>query len=318
MQAFAGFGPNNFFDPIDNTDTGADRLIYYYDQLGRETFVQVTNTSDSFVTIHVQVFEVDEFCNEIDFFLDLTPAQTVVLDMAALPGSPDLTDSYGIVGVTVVDSEFSNAIIGSFRIIDSEGYEYRTNAASTEGEFEFTPGEFWNVLNFNNVNDPAFSDVVGITYVALPSGNIYASPGVGTQFGTGAEDQILIFDHAENFNSCSPVTFACDPVLINRGIDNSVPNTQGFDRICNTSKLEGDATPVDSGWLLLPFIGNICIDPAVEAGGTAGDGSCLYPTYFVGYLGLNNGDGTGSMDSWISEPDFIEIINGGPIAAEAE
>lgn len=318
MQAFAGFGPNNFFDPIDNTDTGANRLIYYYDQLGRETFVQVTNTSDSFVTIHVQVFEADDFCNEIDFFLDLTPAQTVVLDMANLPGSPDLTDSYGIVGVTVFESEFSNAIIGSFRIIDSEGYEYRTNAASTEGEFEFTPGEFWNVLNFNNVNDPAFSDVVGITYVALPDGNIYASPGVGTQFGTGGEDQILIFDHAENFNSCSPVTFACDPVLINRGIDNSVPNTQGFERICNTSKLEGDATPVDSGWLLLPFIGNICIDPAVEAGGTAGDGSCLYPTYFVGYLGLNNGDGTGSMDSWISEPDFIEIINGGPIAAEAE
>ena len=58
MQAFAG-SLNNFYDPIDNTDTGADRLIYYYDQLGRETFVQVTNTSDSFLSIHVQVFEAD-------------------------------------------------------------------------------------------------------------------------------------------------------------------------------------------------------------------------------------------------------------------
>jgi len=309
MQAFAGSSLNNFYDPIDNTDTGADRLIYYYDQLGRETFVQVTNTSDSFVEIHVQVFEADDFCNEIDFLYNLTPGETVVFDMANLPGSPDLTDSYGIVGITVLDSEFSSPLIGSFRIIDSEGYEYRTNAASTEGEFEFTPGEFWNALNFNNVNDPAFSDVVGITYVSLPDGNIYASPGVGTQFGTGGEDQILIFDHQENLNSCSPVTFACDPTLINRGIDNSVPNTQGFDRICNTSKLEGDDLPVDSGWLLLPFIGNICLDDAVSGGGTGSfEGECAFPTYFVGFLGLNNGDGTGSMDSWISEPDFLEIV----------
>lgn len=309
MQAFAG-SVNNFYDPIDNTDTGANRLIYYYDQLGRETFVQVTNTSDSFVSIHVQVFEADDFCNEVDFIYDLTPAQTVVFDVANLPGSPDLTDSYGFVAVTVLDSEFSNPLIGSFRIIDSEGYEYRTNAASSEGEFEFTPGEFWNVLNFNNVNDPAFSDVVGITYVALPDGNVYASPGVGTQFGTGSSsEQVLIFDHQENFNSCSPVTFACDPTLINRGIDNSVPNTQGFDRICNTSKLEGDAEPVDSGWLLLPFVGNLCLDPAVSGGsGTGDDFICAFPTYFVGFLGLNNGDGTGSMDSWISEPGFLEII----------
>ena len=169
------------------------------------------------------------------------------------------------------------------------------------------------------MNDPAFSDVVGITYVDLPNRNIYASPGVGTQFGTGS-DQVLIFDHDEFFNSCSPVVFACDPVSINRGIDNSVPNTQGFARICNTSKLEGNAFPVDSGWLLLPFIGHICVDPLVSASGTGSFvGECNYPTYFVGFLGLNNGDGTGSMDSWISEPDFFDRgPNDGPIALTAE
>lgn len=318
MQAFAGNSLNNFYDPIDNTDTGANRLIYYYDQLGRETFIQVTNTSDEFLDIHVQVFEADEFCNEINFDDFLTPGETVVYDMAALPGFPDLTDSYGFVSITLdTTSEFvSGALIGSFRIIDSEGYEYRTNAASSDNhpfQFDpFIPGEFENALNFNNVNDPAFSDVVGITYVDLLDGrNVYASPGVGTQFGAiGSGDQNLIFDHAENFNSCSPVTFACDPDSINLGIDNSVPNTQGFARICNTSKLEGDALPVDSGWLLLPFIGNICVDPLVTGGGGTGsfEGQCDFPTYFVGFLGLNNGDGTGSMDSWLSDPIFADIL----------
>ena len=120
MQAFAGLGQNNFYDPIDNTDTGADRLIYYYDQLGRQTFIQVTNTSDSFATIHVQVFEADDFCNEVDFFVELTPGQTVVFDMTDLPGNPDLADSYGFVGITLLSGDFG-AIIGSFRIKDTQG-----------------------------------------------------------------------------------------------------------------------------------------------------------------------------------------------------
>ena len=309
MQAFAG--AQQFFDPIDNTDSGANRLIYYYDQLGRETFIQVTNTSDDFLSIHVQVFAADADCRHDDFVLPLTPAQTVVLDMAALPGGINLTDSYGFVAVTVLEG-LSNSLIGSFRVIDSEGYEYRTNAASSDfGDIisPFVPFEIENVLNFNNVNDPAFSDVVGIPYAVLNDGNVYASPGLASQFGSAnLDEQVLIFDHNEDFNSCDPVLFACDPVSFNRGIDNSVPNTQGFSNICNTSKLEGDALPVDSGWLLLPFIGNICADPVVNASGTASfDGECGVPTYFVGFLGLNNGDGTGSMDSWISDPGFLDI-----------
>ncbi|MEZ4548465.1 MAG: hypothetical protein R3B51_12465 [Thermodesulfobacteriota bacterium] len=316
MQAFAG-SLNNFYDPIDNTDTGADRLIYYYDQLGRETFVQVTNTSDSFLSIHVQVFEADQFCNEVDFDDLLTPGETVVYDMAALPGNPDLTDSYGFVAITLdtTDSFVSGALIGSFRIIDSEGYEYRTNAASSDvGEQDpFIPGQFENALNFNNVNDPAFADVVGITYVDLLDGrNVYASPGVGTQFGAiGSGDQNLIFDHAENFNSCSPVTFACDPDSINLGIDNSVPNTQGFARICNTSKLEGDALPVDSGWLLLPFIGNICVDPlvAVAAPAASKASAIIRLTSLASSVSTTEPDGIRRF--LLSDPIFLSIAQAG-------
>jgi hypothetical protein len=52
----------------------------------------------------------------------------------------------------------------------------------------------------------------------------------------------------------------------------------------------------------MPFIDYVCIDP---------DGTpeqCSEEVFgiddeqikFVGFLGLNNGDGTGSMDSWMS------------------
>ena len=308
MQAFAG-GPI-FIDPVDNTDTGTDRLIYYYDQLGRETFIQVTNTSDADLTIHVQIFEADQFCNEVDFDDVLTGGQTKVYDMADIPGGSDLTDSYGFVAITLDTTVpfVSGALIGSFRIIDSEGYEYRTNAASSDyiGEDPLLPFMFDNVLNFNNVNGNAFSDVVGITYVDLLDGrNVFADPSIISVFGgIGAGEQNLIFDHDEVFNSCSPVAFACAPDAINLGIDNSVPNTQGFARICNTNKLEGDLEPVDSGWLLLPYQGSFCIG----SGTSDNPDECDLPTYFVGFLGLNNGDGTGSMDSWLTDPIFADLL----------
>ncbi len=219
----------------------------------------------------------------------------------------------------VSSNDFAGPLIGMFRIIDKAGYEYRTNAANTEslfnglrigvGQGSFIENELWNVLNFNAVTDNNLSDVVGITYVALPDGNTYASPFVGTQFGgIDAFDQNLIFDDDENFNSCSPTFFTCDntkPTELNKGIDHSVPNSRGADEICATSKLDGDSVvgTTDSGWLLLGFDGNFCFDVAVS--GDPADGQCEFPTYFAGFLGLNNGDGTGTMDSWISVSELI-------------
>ena len=83
-SSYAGLG---LTDPIDQTDTGGSRLIYYYDELGRHTLIQVTNTSDQGVGIHVQVYSANEQCAEVDFPDCLTPGQTTVYDMEALPGS---------------------------------------------------------------------------------------------------------------------------------------------------------------------------------------------------------------------------------------
>ena len=62
-QANAGITVENSFGTgqrlIDQTDMGAERLVYYVDTRERESFVQVTNTSSSGVKIHVQLFDVN-------------------------------------------------------------------------------------------------------------------------------------------------------------------------------------------------------------------------------------------------------------------
>lgn len=310
MQAKAG----EAFDPIDQTDTGSDRLIYYYDTVGRQTLIQVTNTSDEFVGIHVQVFNAANSCEEFDFYTCLTPGQTGVFDPEALPEGPDLTDSNGFVAISIANVDGCSAVplslIGMFRIIDDNGYEYRTNAAWSEDPLAFDA--FDNVLNFNDVNGNNLSDVVGITYVIENFDQVSASPFIGTTFGTVDFPQILIWDELEQPTSCSPTTFTCDnnsinsavAGYINKGIDNSIPNSQGFPRICNSSRLSGAAFgPVDAGWLYLPFWDYVCIDPD----GTPENCEFDDDIRFVGFLGLNNGDGTGSMDSWMSA-DFSPIL----------
>lgn len=296
MQAMAGdFG----FDPIDQTDTGVDRLIYYYDTVGRQTYIQVTNTSDEFVGIHVQAFEAEDGCRETDFFWCLTPGDTEIWNVEALPSTADLSESNGFISVSLdpfIDcGSVNNALIGMFRIIDDLGYEYRTNAASSEDFTAFSSD--YNVLNFNDVNGNNLSDVVGITYIAVDTNQVFASPLIGSLFGNFDFPQIFIFDDNENPTSCSPTLFTCSDIPgaeINKGIDNSIPNSQDFSLICNTSKLDGNLEPVDSGWLFLPFINFVCF----QADGDPAE--CPEEPFFVGFLGINNGDGTGSMDSWIS------------------
>lgn len=295
MQAKAGLGRT---EPIDQTDTGANRLVYYYDEVGRHTYIQLTNTSDELACVHVQVFQAESGCNEVDFDDCLSAGDTNVYDMENLPGSPILSDSNGFVAVSLTDGpDFS--LIGMFRIIDDNGFEYRTNAAGSEDPLAFE--ELYNILNFNDVTGNNLSDVVGITYVGLSQGQVYASPFVGTVFGNITEgSQNLIFDEFEDFNSCSPALFTCDNNnsgfggYINRGIDNSIPNSQSFPILCNTTKLSADNS---AGWVFMPFVTFLCGDGFVC---DLTDGDPLFDVFFVGFLGLNNGDGTGSMDSWMS------------------
>jgi len=335
MQAMAGGGGGGLMPLIDQTDTGVDRLVYYWDSRDRDSFLQLTNTSSSTIVVHVQVFDVNDvvsICNEVDFDDVYTAGDTHVYDVedmvsncdadgGAAGANPncgsaqnsDFSDSYGFVVIsysfTYDGPDAHYAMIGMFRIIDGPGgYEYRANAA---GEDFFAEETVDFVLNFNDVDGNDLSDVVGIVYTEVGDDTVFADPGLGLQLGSlgGAlGPQNLIFDESEGQTSCSPTVFSCQVGNLNKGIDNSIPNSrQQVNRICNTSVLSDSN---DAGWLYLPAISWVCTTP----GFVDTDGTCLneFDMFFASFLGLNNNNGTGSMDSWLAKryyDNFVDMID---------
>ena len=325
IQANAGHGSpatTELDKIIDQTDKGALRLVYFIDRRDRETFLQVTNTSAFGINIHVQVFDVNnEFinpCEECDFNDMLTPMDTHVYNaeefttnMGGVPQCVIPDGHYGFVVISFDSFKGVNAgpcgdntadcivqggpLIGMFRIIDEAGYEYRTNAAGKRiDEFRdhLASEDVFSLVNFNLANGNNLSDLVGITFFEIDHRRVGAAPQVNASFGL--VDPILIYDQVEVASSCSPTFFSCMPGNLDKAIDNSLPNSKGQgNRICSTNRLSTNT----SGWLHMPFSGFVCQNPF---GG--GDGVCDFPfenhIFFVGFRGLNNGDGTGGMDSW--------------------
>ena len=152
INVYAG-GPEDV--DIPGTDDPEEELLAYYDLRDRQSFVQVTNRSDENpLCIHVQVFQQDRGCDELDFNDVLTANDTVIYDLdnmlrndgSAVPINLQ-DDSYGYVAVSSLDcvdgSDGDDDLIGNFRIIDDSGYEYRMNMISE--------------------SDPDFIDIDGLT-----------------------------------------------------------------------------------------------------------------------------------------------------------
>ncbi len=296
---------------LDQTDQVSDDLVYFWDmRMARQTYIQVTNLSPFDADVHVQIFNVTSpvtVCEETNFNDRFTAGDTHVYDLGNLVSNndadglggvglsapaADLEEGYGLFVISSNSRGLINTqLIGMFRIIDGDSdFEYRTNAA---GEPLSVSEYFWDygVLNFNNVDGANLSDVVGLVYRRVDDFSVTASPLIQAVFGdvtgdvTDPSPQIHIFDQFESPTSCSPTTFACAPAQLDKGIDNFHPNSKGeVNRICNDS--------VDVGWLFMPFERFNCFDESPVTG------ICESDMYFVGFLGLNNGDGTGSMDSW--------------------
>jgi len=200
MQAKAGLG----IPIIDQTDTGVNRLVAFYDTRDRDTLIQVTNTSSAKVNIHVQLFDVAgvvQECEECNVDDMLTPHDTHVYDIenlvtnsGSVPFCTGLAQdsTYGFMVISTV-GEQTDALIGMFRIIDEAGYEYRTNAAGTE-DLLFSDDSVDQVVNFSAANGNILSDLVGITYDSLGTDSVIAGPGISTTFGDNV-DEILIYDH---------------------------------------------------------------------------------------------------------------------------
>jgi len=277
IKSWAGFS-----EDIAETDAASFQLYSFWDLRDRESFVQVTNTGGGPVTVHVQIFNVAENCDEVDFYDDYTPQDTHVYNLRALTrnnGAPlniSVPDNgYGLMVVTVVTgvggiSINDPVLIGNFRVIDDSGYEYRTNSA---GFLESSGNDVFSI-NFNNLNGANASDVVGILVEDAGTGDTEV-----VLSGTAITFDANIFDEFENVISCGDFTFACADGQFDVGINDVYPATKGGPEICN-----GNTDTI--GFLSLDLVAE-----DVPGGSRASD-------IFVGFVGLNNGDGTGSMDSW--------------------
>jgi hypothetical protein len=301
-----------FMPIIDQTDTGANRIVAYWDTRGRDTFIQLTNTSDKKINYHVQVFDIDsifEECEPCNFDDMLSRFDTHVydienivtnsipsLDIPSVPRCEGIAaPSYGVMVISV-ETPQEYALIGTFRIIDEAGYEYRTNAVGTEDDSLYPINSRDMIVNFSSANGNNLSDLVGIVYLDLDDRNVLLHPGVQAQFGNNT-DQILIYDQIETFESCGTEIFSCAVGNLNKGIDNALPNSKGqLNRVCGTTILNSNS----AGWLDMNFNRFIC---TAAAGGNDVDFRCPETPHFVGFIGLNNGDGTGSMDSWWERED---------------
>ncbi len=279
-----------------DTDAAGYQLFYYWDLRDRESFLQVTNTDSSPVTVHVQLFDVGGGCGEFDFYDTFTPHDTHIYQVSNLTrndGSPlsppQLGGGYGFAVVSVVTGVGGTVrnhpvLTGNFRIVDNVGrFEYRTNAASfvdTEPMLAYT-------FEFNNGDAASLADVVGIAVAQAGVGqtNVTAL----SQLDVNALFEVTLVDENENEISCGKTVFAClkpsdavaQAVLSATGASNI-----GFDFGINQS-IPASRGEEDTLCLGSDPRGVLRLEPLGVGG-----------NFFVGFIGLNNGNGTGSMESW--------------------
>lgn len=263
--------------PLAETDTDNYQLYSFFDLRERVSFVQVTNVGSA-ATLHVQIFDVSNLCNENNFSDAYTANDTHVYDMRDIQSNDgtgsgfELPDgAYGIVVVTVTQgigqpADINGSIIGNFRVIDNSGYEYRTNSQSPSSIVSFEDGGVYT-FNFNRVSDINFSDVVGITLNNITSNEV-------TTAGSSITFETTLFNNNEVAFSCSDTTFSCTADTFECGINEAIPHSRDKGLTCPSNN-------ISEGFVRLEIIS----EESIEA--------------FAGYIGINTGNNSrGSMDSF--------------------
>jgi len=332
IQAFSG---NDFALEFPETDTSEDKLLAFFDLRDRETYIQITNTGNDLnpdggfrtgnLTLHIQIFNVDDNCNENNFFDVYTPADTHIYNMRDIVtnnGSPSGVvlpeNAYGIVSVGVIEAdgtdfdEPTDSLIGNVRILDDTGYEYRTNITSDTIEGPKGPSPREVTFNFNTEGGVTLSDVVGINYTKGDDdddGEIAAADILDINTGWSVD----IYNNNEVAQSCRNIIFACvdqdNPLLeelleevasgggdsddddfgasvasFEYGINNAIPHSRGSELLCP---------------------GNITSEGFVNMKLETRASQFPDNIFFIGYIGLNNGNGRGSFDSfWYQNKTF--------------
>ena len=334
FNAFADDDDDSCNAYVGSTDGDPYQLYAFFDLRERESFVQITNLDNqpgfggagSDVTIHIQIFNVNDSCNENNFFDTLTPKDTHIYNMRDIQtnnGAPSgvvlPSDAYGIVVISLISPLSGNIfitetspLVGNFRIADNLGYEYRTNMA---GVFQASDQEVlpngengYYSFNFNQIGNVTLSDVVGISVGVINTDDDGINLANITENFTVID--VDLYNNNEVPFSCRNIIFSCvdqdNPRLeellevaadegasasvasFEYGINETIPHSKGGELLCPNNV-------IGEGHALLTVL-------------FQSDESFNGP-FFVGYVGLNNGDGRGSMDSFWA-PNFTIDLDG--------
>ena len=299
-----------------NTDASDDSMFGFFDLRERETFIQITNvdTTAPGNNIHIQIFDVSNNCNENNFFDFYTVNDTHVYNLRDIVTN-DGNDSGvvlpdGAYGVFVASSEGSNSsnsldkeITGNLRILDNNGYEYRTNLqgeddSSNDISFLSTFATF----NFNSESGVILSDIVGIPFD--DDGDDPTEQLIANVLDIWDNLDVDIYNLNEIPFSCRNVVFACvnqEHPLYEELLE-EVANTGGSSSVASFEYGINEAIPHSKGGeLLCP--GNQISDGFVRIEIIRrGDDTDSEGIYFVG---LNNGNGRGSIDAlWLQNVEI--------------
>ena len=309
LSAVPGFsGGANFDVPV--SDTSDQILFGFFDLRERETFIQVTNvdTGPAGNNVHIQIYDVSNNCNENNFFDLYTVNDTHVYNLRDIKTN-DGNDS-GVVlpdGAYEVFVAFGNnpdqVLIGNLRILDNHGYEYRTNLQGTNQDRGGGTFDEFATFNFSPKGGVALSDVV---LIAVNDSGQDAEIAEILDRWTALD--VNIFDINENAFSCRKVIASCinqdSPLYetlleevansdqdgcgggqcaasvanIEYGINNAIPHSRGGELLCPGNN-------ISEGLVRLEHLGD---GPFTE-------------NELVVFVGLNNGNGRGSMDSFLND-----------------
>lgn len=303
--------------PVNETDTSEYQLVGFFDLRDRESFIQITNTNQGPLphVIHIQVFNVGNLCNENNFFDSYTGNDTHVYnlrDIITNDGNPAgfvlPDDAYGIFVAT--ESVFVEpSLIGNLRIEDNNGYEYRTNLNGVANQFVDSEEDIYS-FNFNSESGVVLSDVVGIMLGDVDTNEVLAADIVNIL----ANFDIDIYDTNEVPFSCRNVVFACtdqNNPLLSALFEDLSDCTEYEDRggcNANVASFEygiNEAIPSSKGApLLCP--NNVITDGIVQL--TTLGYKVDNDHAFVLFVGLNNGNGRGSMDVMWQDNDIANIF----------
>jgi len=298
------------------TDSAGNQLLGFFDLRDRESFIQITNTGSGAQTVHIQLFNVGNLCNENNFFDAYTPNDTHVYnlrDIITNDGNPSGVvlpeNAYGIFVAYYFGSPDPLTMIGNLRIQDNDGYEYRTNLNGIIRFFANDTSENVLTFNFNNESGVTLSDVIGFD-LSLPLGTsnpeeVFAADIVNIWVSF----DIDILDLNEVPFSCRNVIFACtdqnNPLLEALLEDSGEASVASFEYGINEAIPSSKDAP-----LLCP---NNVISEGFVRMSLLGFGSDASRNFSL-FIGLNNGNGRGSMDSiWYdsTETSFSGSDGGG-------